>query len=125
MERLTVLVVDDNQAHGEGLTELLAMYGFHTLHASNGQEGLRLANENPVDAVLLDINLPDMSGHEVCAKLRESKSMARVAIIFHTGSEERHWDDGRSDAYLTYPVATSDLIHVIRGCVARRRAIAT
>jgi DNA-binding response OmpR family regulator len=70
MDKLTVLVVDDNIAHGDGLAELLELNGFVALHASTGSACLQIAATHPVDSVLLDINLPDMAGYEVCQKVR-------------------------------------------------------
>ena len=57
-----VLIVDDKQAHAEGLAELLAVNGFQTMYATSGMEGLKqVADWNP-DAVLTDLSLPDISG---------------------------------------------------------------
>jgi len=70
MDPLKVLIVDDNVAHGTGLAELLGLNGFVTFHASTGEEGLEVAITHSVDAVLLDIDLPDMTGREVCRLLR-------------------------------------------------------
>lgn len=120
MDQLKVLIVDDNQAHGEGLTELLQIKGLTTFHASNGAEGMQLATRHSVDAVLLDIHLPDMSGLEVCRLLRKEPATANVAVIFHSGSSGPLYHQG--DAFLTYPVSSSELVTVIQGCVARRRA---
>jgi len=66
MVAMKVLVVNDNEAQAEGLAELLCLAGFDSIHALTGIDGLRLAEENSVDAVLLDLNLPDMHGREVC-----------------------------------------------------------
>ena len=67
---LKVLVIDDNQAHSEGLAELLQLAGFEASYVLTGGEGLEAARRLSVDAVLLDMNLPDMNGFEVCRRLR-------------------------------------------------------
>jgi DNA-binding response OmpR family regulator len=120
MENLTVLIVDDNAAHGDGLAELLELNGFAALHASTGSTGLQIAATHPVDAVLLDVNLPDMTGYEVCRKIRSHSAMDHIAIVFHTGTSSPNREHG-GDAFLTYPIASSELFVVIQGCVYRRR----
>ena len=55
---LRVLVIDDNEAHAEGLAELLCLAGFEAWHVLTGNEGIESARNLNVDAVLLDMNLP-------------------------------------------------------------------
>jgi CheY-like chemotaxis protein len=123
MDSLSILVVDDNQVHGVGLAELLEMEGFSAVFAITGSQALHLAASRSFDAVLLDIHLPDMSGYDVCRKLREDSRTANAAVIFHSGSHPPDKDGHHGDAFLTYPVEFSVLFNVIRGCVARRRAV--
>jgi CheY-like chemotaxis protein len=121
MEPIRVLVVDDNRAHAEGLVELLGLAGFAASHVATGAEGIEYARKLAIDATLLDVNLPDMLGFEVCRRLRRDPRTANIAIIFHTGSSPLPADKHDWDAFLTYPVQTSDVYAVIRGCVERRR----
>jgi len=81
---LKVLVIDDNQAHAEGLAELLQLAGFESSFALTGGEGLEAARSLEVDAVLLDMNLPDLNGFEVCRRLRRDPKTAGIAVVFHT-----------------------------------------
>lgn len=121
MEKLTVLVIDDNSNHGEGLVELLELNGFTAFHATTGTAGIQLASAFPIDAVLLDIHLPDMTGLEVCQTFRSNPSMEQTAIIYHTGSSSFYGSEHGGDAFLTYPVSISELCAVIVGSVYRRR----
>ena len=66
-----ILNVDDYEASRYARTQMLQRAGFHVLEAGTGAEALRLARERP-DLVLLDVNLPDMDGFEVCRRLRAS-----------------------------------------------------
>lgn len=117
---IRVLVIDDNEAHAQGLAELLALSGFHASYSTTGKKGLELALSQSVDAVLLDLNLPDMSGYEICHRLRSEPATANVAIIFHTAADSTGVDH-QGDAFLTYPVEMGHICHVIQGCVARRK----
>ena len=80
MSRIKVLVIDDNEAHAQGLAELLERSGFSTMFATTGKQGLQLALNGGVDAVLLDLNLPDISGYEVCRQLRSEPGTANVVL---------------------------------------------
>ena len=119
---LKVLVIDDNQAHAEGLAELLQLAGFEASHALTGSEGIEAARNLGVDAVLLDMNLPDLNGFEVCRRLRRDPRTAGIAVVFHTaqGSVPGARHDG--DAFLTYPVEMSQVYSTIRSSVERRRS---
>jgi DNA-binding response OmpR family regulator len=121
-EKLRVLVIDDNRAHAEGLAELLGLAGFEASHVLTGAEGLEAARQLSVDAVLLDMNLPDMNGFEVCRRLRRDPRTANIAIIFHTAQGSVPGARHEGDAFLTYPVAMSEVYAVIRSCVERRRS---
>jgi CheY-like chemotaxis protein len=119
---LKVLVIDDREAHAQGLAELLEISGFQSTYALTGQSGLKAAREEKVDAVLLDLNLPDMNGYEVCHALREQSETKNIAIVFHTAEPSMSKAD-EADAFLTYPIATEHICNVLRGCIAKRASM--
>jgi DNA-binding response OmpR family regulator len=118
---LKVLVIDDNEAHSEGLAELLQLAGFEASHVLTGGEGLEAARTLSVDAVLLDMNLPDMNGFEVCRRLRRDPRTAGIAVIFHTAQGSVPGARHEGDAFLTYPVAMNEVYAAIRTSIDRRR----
>lgn len=118
---LKVLVIDDHQAHAEGLAELLQLAGFDASYVQTGAAGLAEAKERRVDAVLLDMNLPDMNGFEVCRRLRRDPDTIGIAVVFHTAQGSVPGARHEGDAFLTYPVAMSEVYAVIRASVERRR----
>ncbi|HXC97500.1 MAG TPA: response regulator [Edaphobacter sp.] len=119
---IKVLVIDDNEAHAQGLSELLELSGFAAIYAVTGEKGIELALSESVNAVLLDLHLPDMTGYEVCRRLRSHPATANLAIVFHTAADSATVDH-QGDAFLTYPVEMGHICHVIQGCVARRRSV--
>jgi DNA-binding response OmpR family regulator len=119
---LKVLVIDDNQAHSEGLAELLVLAGFQASYVLTGCEGIETARELGVDAVLLDMNLPDINGFEVCRRLRGDVRTAHVAVVFHTAKGSVPGERHPGDAFLTYPVPMKDVCAVIRASVERRKS---
>lgn len=90
MERKTVMVVDDDRDTRESICEMLTMLGHHTVAAASGWEALRLCEgQHQPDVVLLDLGLPDMSGHTVAINLRSLANGRRLVIAAHTGSCEQ------------------------------------
>ena len=120
-ETLKVLVIDDNESHAEGLAELLGLAGFEATHVHTGNEGIEMARTLAVDAVLLDMNLPDMNGFEVCRRLRRDPRTTNIAVVFLTAQGSVPGSRHEGDAFLTYPVAMSEVYATIRGSVERRR----
>jgi CheY-like chemotaxis protein len=122
MSAIKVLVIDDNRVHAEGLAELLELSGFESSAVWTGLDGVEMAERLAVDAVLLDMDLPDIEGVEVCRRLRENPATSEIAIIFHTGSSPHPGWDHEADSFLTYPISISEIDSVIKGSVSKRRA---
>src|SRR6476660_7207572 len=102
----TVLVVDDNPAGRYVLCHALVEAGFGVREATSGAEAMRLLAGEIPDAILLDVNLPDVDGRELCRRIRDDARTAHVPVLHVTatlGSTEdriRGFDSG-ADAYLT------------------------
>jgi two-component system KDP operon response regulator KdpE len=117
----TILVVDDEPQIHRFLTPALAASGFVTLRAERGDEALRLAAARAPDAILLDLGLPDMDGHEVLAKLRE---FTEVPIII-LSARDREVDkiaalDAGADDYVEKPFGLGELLARIRTALRHR-----
>src|SRR5437763_16949479 len=78
MERITSLNLDDYEPGRFARTQLLRSFGFTVREAATGREALSVAAEEPPKLVILDVNLPDMSGLEVCRRLKSSATTATV-----------------------------------------------
>lgn len=83
-----VLVVDDSAQSLEILSSLLTAHGHQVRAASGGIEALRLVREAPPDLVLLDLHMPDLSGFEVCRRLRQTWDSARLPVVFLSAAED-------------------------------------
>ena len=116
-----VLVVDDQQTRAEVLAELLAVNGFQTMYATSGMAGLKRVADWKPDAVLTDLSLPDISGHEICRSVRSNPDWDSVAVILYTGSKQSPGYSEHCDAFLTYPIQTAHLTNTIKGSIMRRR----
>ena len=115
--RASVLVVDDNRDAAESLVELLQASGCDVRVAFSGREALQVAAAIPLTAILLDIGLPDMSGHDVARQLRQMPSMQGTRIIATTGyglSGDRDASAAAGfDAHLVKPVDHEEVLRLI------------
>ena len=83
-----ILIVDDVATNRTLLKKLLEKCGYSTTCASSGPEALDLLKREPVDLVLLDIMMPEMSGHAVLLKMKEEEGLKDIPVIFITGLNE-------------------------------------
>ena len=79
-----ILFIDDNPVDRTLISRLLAKYDFEVLLAEDGLVGERMAQENALDMILLDILLPGISGIELCKKFKQNPITQAVPIIFYT-----------------------------------------
>lgn len=120
-----VVVVDDDDTVGPAIRDLLEPEGFAVEHPGDARAALpQLIREAP-DLVILDINMPGMSGWELCAILRRQTATRTVPILFLTGRQELKdritaMQYGGSD-YLSKPFAAEDLRRKVRALVSDRR----
>jgi two-component system phosphate regulon response regulator PhoB len=118
-----VLVVDDEKDLRSLLEFNLKQAGYRTVHAATGQEALVRAASHTPDLILLDLNLPDLPGTEVCKRLKSDPSTQRIPVIMltaRTGEADRiaGFELGADD-YVPKPFSVRELI--LRLEVARRR----
>jgi YesN/AraC family two-component response regulator len=83
MSKLKVLIVDDEQAAREGLSEIVSAWGWETHQAADGVEALKLAIEIEPSAIISDVIMPRLDGFSLLAKLREE--LPDTAVILLTG----------------------------------------
>jgi len=122
----TVLIVDDNPATLYSTSRFLRSAGFAVTEAATGEEALNRAEEG-VDVVILDVNLPDIDGFEVCRRLRSGEKTARATIIhlsatFAADMDKVHGLDAGADGYLTHPVEPPVLIATVNAFLRARQA---
>jgi len=92
----TILIVDDDEGVRQTLAEVLTLEGYNVEEASSGEEAITVAMRKHIDSFLLDMEMPRMSGVEVCRAIRSLESYQTTPIIFVTGVEE-NW--GLAEAF--------------------------
>ena len=84
----TLLIIDDDPTFCLIAEKKLSMQGYHVLTANSGKQGIKLVLEHSPDLLLLDYELPDMTGVEVCLELRSHLVSADKPILFITGKDD-------------------------------------
>ena len=112
---MRVLLVEDDQMMARSIESMLNSQGFNIFTTDLGEEGLDLGKLYEYDAIILDINLPDMSGYDVLKRLRNSKINTPILILSglaETDDKIRGFGVGADD-YLTKPFNKDELISCI------------
>jgi DNA-binding response OmpR family regulator len=116
-------VVDDEPSIQGLLRRLLVGEGFEVLSATNGQEGLALAAKEKPDLIILDLNLPDLYGEEVCSRLRQDAATESVPVLILTGKSATGLSarclNGGADDYLSKPFDIADILAHLRALLRR------
>lgn len=116
-EPLSLLIVDDNEASASTMSTIAELLGHEPDIAFTGRDALAKARLRPPNILLLDIGLPDISGYEVCRRLRQEPAFDRTLIVAQTGwGQERHKQRGREagfDYYLVKPLNMEHLQKII------------
>jgi two-component system cell cycle response regulator DivK len=121
MSAKTILYVEDNELNRKIVRDLLRRTSYRLLEAPDGEAGMTVAREQHPDLILMDLQLPKVSGIEATRTLRAEPATAATPIIAITsfalsGDEQRAKDAGAS-AYLAKPYSPFDLLSMIRKLV--------
>src|SRR5262249_10150123 len=120
----TVLLVDDDRLILRSVTFLLQQEGYHVVPVASGAEALTAARRIPPDVVLLDVALPDLSGVELCRRLRKQTAAPITMLPARRAEAEKIVGlEAGADDYVTKPIGAGELAARIRA--ARRRGRAT
>lgn len=114
----TVLVVEDNELNMKLFRDLLEASGYETVETRNGLEAIDLARSHRPDLILMDIQLPEVSGLEVTKWIKEDDDLRSIPIIAVTafamkGDEERIRKGG-CEAYLSKPISVATFIETVK-----------
>jgi two-component system KDP operon response regulator KdpE len=117
----TILVVDDEAQIHRFLTPALIASGYTVVRAERGNEALRLAATRSPDAILLDLGLPDIDGHEILAKLREFSDVPIIILSARDREVEKISAlDSGADDYVEKPFGLGELLARIRTALRHR-----
>ena len=118
MSAKTILYVEDNELNRKIVRDLLKRTAYRLIEAHDGEAGVAMALEQRPDLVLMDIQLPKISGMDAIRRLRAEPTTAATPIIaitsFALSGDEQKAKDAGATAYLAKPYSPFDLLSLIR-----------
>lgn len=120
-----VLLVEDDRSVRRYLEVTLQRSGYRVVTAADGLEAMKLALSSPVDVVVTDAIMPNLSGHELARFLRSNAKVSGLPIVLLTGQENRKQNalpDAQIDAFLYKPVNGKELTNCLSGLLTKRRS---
>lgn len=114
----TVLIVEDNELNMKLFHDLLEAQGYDTLQTREGLSALTIARDSRPDLILMDIQLPEISGLEVTKWLKEDEELAQIPVIavtaFAMKGDEDRIRQGGCEAYISKPISVSFFLDTVR-----------
>jgi len=112
-----ILIVEDNELNMKLLRDVLEAYGYATITTAEGETALALARANRPDLILMDLQLPDISGFDAVRQLKddaETRSIPIVAVTaFAMVGDERKALTGGCDGYIAKPILLRDFLNLV------------
>jgi two-component system cell cycle response regulator DivK len=115
--RKKVLIVEDNDLNMKLFNDLLVAHGYGTLQTKDGVEALTLARKHRPDLILMDIQLPEVSGLQVTQWIKEDDDLRMIPIIavtaFAMKGDEEKIRDGGCEAYIAKPISVASFMRTV------------
>jgi two-component system cell cycle response regulator DivK len=115
----TVLIVEDNELNMKLFNDLLEAHGYRVLQTREGLSALDIAREHKPDLILMDIQLPEVSGIEVTKWLKEDDELRAIPVIavtaFAMKGDEEKIREGGCEAYISKPISVASFLEQIDG----------
>jgi len=118
MTQKKVLIVEDNELNMKLFHDLLDSQGYETLQTGEGLQALALARTHRPDLILMDIQLPEVSGLEVTKWLKEDEDLAHIPVVavtaFAMKGDEQRMKDGGCEGYISKPISVALFLETVR-----------
>ncbi|MEL7428986.1 MAG: response regulator [Pseudomonadota bacterium] len=113
----SILIVEDNELNMKLFNDLLEAKGYNVIQTRNGMDALDLAREHMPDLILMDIQLPEVSGLEVTKWIKEDEKISHIPIIavtaFAMKGDEDRIRQGGCEAYISKPISVASFLKTI------------
>ena len=114
----TVLIVEDNELNMKLFHDLLEAHGYNILQARDGMEALKIARDKRPDLILMDIQLPEVSGLEVTKWIKEDDRLKAIPVIavtaFAMKGDEEKIREGGCEAYIAKPISVQNFLETVQ-----------
>jgi DNA-binding response OmpR family regulator len=116
-ERKKILAVDDDAPALAALKQILIQRGYDVVTATSGEDGLKIAQKETIDLFILDVNMPGMTGFELCKEIRKDARTINTPVIFLTAKgligDMMEGKEAGSDLYLVKPVLSAKILNMV------------
>ena len=113
----TILIVEDNELNMKLFHDLIQAHGYNILQTKDGMEALKLARLHKPDLILMDIQLPEVSGIEVTKWLKEDDDLRKIPVIavtaFAMKGDEEKIREGGCEAYISKPISVMSFLKTV------------
>lgn len=114
----TVLIVEDNELNMKLFNDLLDAHGYNTLQTRDGMDALAIAREHRPDLILMDIQLPEVSGLEVTKWIKEDEDLKSIPVVavtaFAMKGDEEKIREGGCEAYIAKPISVQQFLDTVK-----------
>jgi len=118
MDQKKILIVEDNELNMKLFHDLLEVHGYTTLQTKDGREALQLAREHRPDLILMDIQLPEVSGLEVTKWIKADDDLKSIPVIAVTAFAMKGYEEkirsGGCEAYIAKPISVNSFLETIQ-----------
>src|SRR6476620_1703717 len=122
----TVLIVEDNELNMKLFNDLLEAHGYTTIQTNSGVEAVELARRHRPNLILMDIQLPEVSGLEVTQWLKDDDELRSIPIVaitaFAMKGDEEKIRQGGCEAYLSKPISVVKFLETVRNFIGGQQA---
>ena len=126
--RRCILIVEDNPLNMKLFSAMIAAQGYEVLQARDGHQGLAMAQRRHPDLIIMDVQLPGMSGLEVAQDLKADDDTSDIRIIATTAyalsDDETKIIESACDGYMAKPIAITEFLDLIDSLMAHSRRVA-
>ena len=120
MSSATILVVDDDSQIRRVMRNALSSHGYTIIEARNGEEALKTVRAERLDLIILDLNMPDMDGIEVCREIRVVSNLPIIMLTVRSAEKDKvRALDAGADDYVVKPFGIDELLARIRAALRR------
>ncbi len=114
----TVLIVEDNELNMKLFHDLLEAHGYNILQTRDGMEALKIARDKRPDLILMDIQLPEVSGLEVTKWIKEDDRLKAIPVVavtaFAMKGDEEKIREGGCEAYIAKPISVQNFLETVQ-----------
>ncbi len=115
----TILIVEDNELNMKLFNDLLQAHGYETLQTKDGREAMEMTEKHHPDLILMDIQLPKISGLEITRQIKQKDDLKSIPVIAVTafamkGDEEKIMEGG-CDGYISKPISVPTFLETVAG----------